>query len=660
MAAFSNTDFLAQILQQERQTFWGSNSHYTEDTRQRLWNDHLASLSLSDNSMAGDVEASHVSRNSYFGGSSSSRPVSGHNVPRTMTWTPTSPGSVPMMRTPSSASTYSSGDSFSAPVINRPAALAKLNTLQSYDEEPFSAYTLASGPPVRQHNAKQPLPSLAEADVYDDPSVFVATMSQTFDGSSSLPTTFPSFDTAAAFQQDAARLHTPMSGSYSPSTMSGGELLTPSTFTSGMSRESSIAGATFVGSFEDMMRVHDLFPFDSTEDNGFTGTSETVKPSSLTDVDPSHFHSSPFGSFRDETFSSSYFSSIACASAQPFQSLTSSSEDMERSSSTQSNDSASSQPRSSRRRHELLAHGTRPIAPKVLENQTIMLRQSSDHAMMRIKSHDGSSKDVAAIPKQPYVRPTHPKVYCTMCSDYPDGFRGEHELRRHTDRLHSKIRKVWVTVDASHDGNFLKGCKQCRNGKKYGAYYNAAAHLRRAHFNPRKRGRKSKGDEKRGGKAGGDHPPMDYLKQNWMKEIEERVPNNYVDDVEDEPTEQPDTEDLVANAVEDADFSVTAPHSSAYSMLPPPDPMATYLDNSTLCTQFDTALAGTQQSDYSTIDPFVFYQLGPNLISTIDDASAFSHQHGAQSQADAMFAVNSTGSSVQEPPHFSSFLSPCF
>ena len=60
----------------------------------------------------------------------------------------------------------------------------------------------------------------------------------------------------------------------------------------------------------------------------------------------------------------------------------------------------------------------------------------------------------------------------------------------------------------------------------YGAYYNAAAHLRRAHFHPRKRGRKGKHDEKRGGKGGGDDPPMDILKQKWMKEVEIVAPTN--------------------------------------------------------------------------------------------------------------------------------------
>jgi len=60
--------------------------------------------------------------------------------------------------------------------------------------------------------------------------------------------------------------------------------------------------------------------------------------------------------------------------------------------------------------------------------------------------------------------------------------------------------------------------------KKYGAYYNAAAHLRRTHFKPKAKGarKSSKSDdgEKRGGKGGGDWPPMSELKY-WMKEVEE-------------------------------------------------------------------------------------------------------------------------------------------
>jgi hypothetical protein len=53
---------------------------------------------------------------------------------------------------------------------------------------------------------------------------------------------------------------------------------------------------------------------------------------------------------------------------------------------------------------------------------------------------------------------------------------------------------------------------------------NSLISLRRAHFNPRKRGRKAKTEaEKRGGKGGGNWPAMDYLKDRWMREIEEAV-----------------------------------------------------------------------------------------------------------------------------------------
>ena len=72
----------------------------------------------------------------------------------------------------------------------------------------------------------------------------------------------------------------------------------------------------------------------------------------------------------------------------------------------------------------------------------------------------------------------------------------------------------------------LHKCKACTTQKKkYGAYYNAAAHLRRAHFRPKAtKGRaktsKVEDTQKRGGKAGGDWPSMVDLKF-WMMEVEE-------------------------------------------------------------------------------------------------------------------------------------------
>lgn len=108
------------------------------------------------------------------------------------------------------------------------------------------------------------------------------------------------------------------------------------------------------------------------------------------------------------------------------------------------------------------------------------------------------------------------------------GFRGEHELRRHWDREHAQSRKVWICLQPEAQTDWwpakpLGICKQCKQQKQYNVYYNAAAHLRRAHFCPRKRGRKAKGEEResRAGKAGGDWPSIDWLKANgWLKEIE--------------------------------------------------------------------------------------------------------------------------------------------
>ncbi|BDD55395.1 hypothetical protein MAP00_000917 [Monascus purpureus] len=212
----------------------------------------------------------------------------------------------------------------------------------------------------------------------------------------------------------------------------------------------------------------------------------------------------------------------------PFQLPLSSATEMGHSmSSSSSSSSLSQQSRATRRTQEQIVQGTRPIAPKVEGGVSTTSNVSDQHKMIRISSSNGTPKEVAAIPKASIQRPPRPKTYCTMCNDQPDGFHGEHELRRHIERVHSVVRKVWVCVDISPDKTFLANCKACRSQKRYGANYNAAAHLRRTHFNPcqRARGGRSKDSEKRGGKGGGNQPSMEVLKH-WMVQIDEFVEEN--------------------------------------------------------------------------------------------------------------------------------------
>ena len=142
----------------------------------------------------------------------------------------------------------------------------------------------------------------------------------------------------------------------------------------------------------------------------------------------------------------------------------------------------------------------------------------------------------AAIAKTKYERPKHPKVLCNQCNEHLEGFRGEHELRRHTEAKHKSMVKKWICRDPSDYGiphsetavKLLRDCKQCSQQKPYGAYYNAAAHLRRTHFKvkppksaPGPKNGQTKVEEekeKRGGKGGGDWPSMAELKL-WMVEV---------------------------------------------------------------------------------------------------------------------------------------------
>ncbi|KAI1811891.1 hypothetical protein GGS20DRAFT_69090 [Poronia punctata] len=221
--------------------------------------------------------------------------------------------------------------------------------------------------------------------------------------------------------------------------------------------------------------------------------------------------------------------------------------DMERSFSDASNASArsTSSSLSARAKDTLKQQNHRamnaPLKPKPMVEE-IKANIGSD------EKNDGK----APISKAKYIRPRQPKVFCDLCDEHKDGFRGEHELRRHKDAKHQKLVKKFICVDPYELGlpvnvqvvNPLSKCKACKAKKNYGAYYNAAAHLRRTHFKEKPSRSKNKGsgantseEEKRGGKGGGDWPAMPELK-NWMREV-------YVHQNEQQSKEEDDADDEV-------------------------------------------------------------------------------------------------------------------
>ncbi|KAK7745401.1 hypothetical protein SLS53_002897 [Cytospora paraplurivora] len=168
-----------------------------------------------------------------------------------------------------------------------------------------------------------------------------------------------------------------------------------------------------------------------------------------------------------------------------------------------------------------------PFAPKHSSERLLLSSQVmspgrrhtvSESPIFRGSGRGPASPITATRLRPTYQRPPLRRVYCTKCNEYPEGFRGEHELRRHTDAKHAALVKRWVCSQPQIYGPGspepvvpLSKCKACITHKRYGAYYNAAAHLRRAHFNPH-----------RGGKASGDWPSMSILKD-WMREVRQPV-----------------------------------------------------------------------------------------------------------------------------------------
>lgn len=404
-----------------------------------------------------------------------------------------------------------------------------LNTWQQDNDEPFSAFTATSVSP-RPAKARKTATGCHPIRIPDyssnikefDPADYVQANQSTLS---------PAFSPGLRSRRNSNQRYSPSSPlSRSPATNSDGFTSIPTPDTSvAMSRDDSLGGSSFYDPLK-MMRIG------SQRSDAVSSSYKMVHDSPqalgpmldssnnpITDVSPFNFSLSvSHAQGADEVYTSSP-QPVSDNLTLPF--VVEEDTPMSRTISSQSTDSAKS--RVMKRSEEQAVLSRRIIAPK--DNAEPMSRQSSASSslscdMNRHRSADGLK---VSIPKAKYQRKQPEKIRCDFCNKKPEGYRGPHELRRHIDNKHAgETRRVWVCRDQSSDQMFLAKCKHCMDNKKYGAYYNAAAHLRRIHFNPKEKGKKGdKSAKARGGNGGGDFPAMEILKL-WIEEMTESATEN--------------------------------------------------------------------------------------------------------------------------------------
>ena len=436
----------------------------------------------------------------------------------------------------------------------------------------------------RTNSSRNPLARIAEVNVHSfDPADFVKQNNSDILNPSGLPiilqegssvtideaaiaseAQIPDFSHVVSAPLSASSLHSPVS-----SVPPFNDLSDPSTYPHAMSRQDSDLRGTLCGGLN-LMRIHSQGSVVSNLESGVHGSHDYVEqqphplsfPTSC-NISDSY---SPLPFDRTTFVARNISSSQRSPMTNVFKPSPASPTTVEavKNEPAQATEADALVVAKTQRRSEAFVAGERLLAPKSAPcGQSGHLQQANAESG---RSADGKK---FRISKATFIRPSRQKVKCILCDRHPEGFRGEHELKRHTERAHKSDRRVWICVDASPKQTMLANCKACRNRKAYGAYYNAAAHLRRVHFCPKEKGRKGKGGAGRAGKGGGEWPPIEELKRDWMREEEEHLERSADSD------EQADVSDETDDS--DPELDASNPFESAFLSEPasasPNDPL---------------------------------------------------------------------------------------